>query len=118
MKGHETSGEIHFEPTSRAEIAAAQRRTAGTVVRTPLVRLDVEDASAEIYLKLECLQPIRSFKLRGAYNAIAKLAETDPAAIAEGVWTASAGNMAQGAAWAARRVGVPCTVIVPDTAPE
>jgi len=118
MKAQPSSGEIHFEPVSRADIAAAQRRTAGTVVRTPLVRLDVEGAPAEIYLKLECLQQIRSFKLRGAYNAIAKLAETDPAAIAGGVWTASAGNMAQGAAWAARRVGVPCTVIVPDTAPE
>lgn len=118
MKAVPSADPIQYEPVSRAEIAAAQRRTAGTVVRTPLVKLDIEDAPAEIYLKLECLQPIRSFKLRGAYNAIAKLAETDPKAIAQGVWTASAGNMAQGAAWAARRVGVPCTVIVPDTAPE
>src|SRR5262249_57554447 len=68
------------------------------------------------YLKLECLQPIRSFKMRGAYNAMAKLAETDPAALADGVWTASAGNMAQGVAFAARGLGVPCSVVVPETA--
>lgn len=70
---------------------------------------------AEIYLKLECLQPIRSFKLRGAYNAMAKQGRT---VLAEGVWTCSAGNMAQGVAWSARALGVDCTVYVPVTAPR
>jgi threonine dehydratase len=89
-------------------------RTAGAVIRSPLVRLDVEDAPAEIYLKLECLQPIRSFKLRGAFNAMVKAGRE---ALAEGVWTCSAGNMAQGVAWSARYLGVPCTVVMPETAP-
>jgi threonine dehydratase len=79
------------------------------------VRLHVEDAPAEIYLKLETLQPIGSFKLRGAYNAMAG-APRDR--LAAGVVTTSAGNMAQGVAWAARELGIPCTVIVPDHAPE
>ena len=77
------------------------------------MRLDVE-APCEIYLKLECLQPIGSFKLRGAGNAMA-LAPRE--ALARGVYTASAGNMAQGVAWNARRLGIPCTVVVPDHAP-
>jgi threonine dehydratase len=106
---------LAYEPVSLEEIRAAQARTTGTAVRTPLVRLDVEDAPAEIWLKLECLQPIRSFKLRGAANAMLAAGRE---ALAGGVWTASAGNMAQGAAWAARVLGVPCTVVVPDTAPE
>jgi threonine dehydratase len=118
MKVAEVRSALTYEPASLDEIRAAQRRIAGAAVRTPLVRLDVDDAPAEIYLKLECLQPIRSFKMRGAYNAMAKLAETDPAALADGVWTASAGNMAQGVAFAARQLGVPCSVVVPDTAPE
>jgi threonine dehydratase len=84
-------------------------------VRTPLVRLHVEEAPAEIYLKLENLQPIGSFKIRGAYNAIAKAPRER---LASGVVTTSAGNMAQGVAWAARELGVPCTVIVPDHAPQ
>ncbi len=78
------------------------------------MRLPVE-GPAEIFLKLECLQPIGSFKLRGAGNAVAL---ADPAALARGVCTASAGNMAQGLAWNARRLGIPCTVIVPDHAPK
>ena len=98
-----------------AEIEAARERLAGTVVRTPLVRLEVEDAPAEIYLKLENLQPIGSFKLRGAGNA---LALAKPEELERGVWTASAGNMAQGVAWWARRRGIPCTVVLPDTAPQ
>lgn len=97
------------------EIRAAQQRTAGTVVRTPLVRFQWEDAPAQIFLKLECLQPIGSFKLRGANNAM-EAAGKD--ALAGGVWTASAGNMAQGVAWSARKLGVACTVIMPDTAPQ
>lgn len=117
MKVAETEAKLVYEPVSLDEMRAAQGRIAGAAVRTPLVRFDAE-APAEIYLKLECLQPIRSFKMRGAYNAMAKLAETDAAALAEGVWTASAGNMAQGVAFAARELGVPCKVVVPETAPE
>jgi len=97
------------------EIRAAQRRLAGSILRTPLVRLNVEDAPAEIYLKLENLQPIGSFKLRGAGNA---MAVAPPEQLAAGVYTASAGNMAQGVAWNARRLGIPCSVVVPDHAPE
>ena len=98
-----------------AEIEAARARIAGSVVRTPLVRLDVEDAPAEIYLKLENLQPINSFKIRGAANAV-MLASAS--ARARGLVTASAGNMAQGIAWMARELGVPATIVVPDHAPE
>jgi threonine dehydratase len=97
------------------EIRAAQRRIAGSALRTPLVRLNVEDAPAEIFLKLENLQPIGSFKLRGAGNAMAK---ADPKELARGVYTASAGNMAQGVAWTARRMKIPCSVVAPDHAPR
>jgi threonine dehydratase len=98
-----------------AEIEAARERLAGSIVRTPLVRLELEEAPAEIYLKLENLQPIGAFKLRGAGNA---LLLASPEELEQGVWTASAGNMAQGLAWWARRLGVHCTVVLPDTAPE
>lgn len=93
----------------------ARRVIAGSAIRTPLVRLNVSSAPAEIYLKLENLQPIGSFKIRGAANAIARL---PPEKLERGVVTASAGNMAQGVAWCARRLGIPCTVIAPATAPE
>jgi len=96
-------------------IRAARGRIAGAVIRTPLIRLNVDDAPAEIYLKLENLQPIGSFKLRGAGNAISS-ASTEQ--LADGVWTASAGNMAQGVAWHARQMGLPCTAVVPDHAPD
>jgi threonine dehydratase len=96
------------------DIRAAHARIAGEVVRTPLVRLGV-DGPAEIYLKLENLQPIGSFKLRGAANAMAQASDDQ---LARGVYTASAGNMAQGVAWCARARGIACGVIVPDTAPE
>jgi len=96
------------------DITAARLRIAGDVVRTPLVRLPVEDAPAEIYLKLENLQPIGSFKLRGPVNA---MRGAPPGALAGGVYTASAGNHGQGVAWAARTLGVPCTVFVPHHAP-
>lgn len=79
------------------------------------MRLNVEDSPAEIYLKLENLQPIGSFKLRGAGNA---MAIAPPEQLAAGVYTASAGNMAQGVAWNARRMGIHCSVVVPDHAPE
>ena len=87
---------------------------AGIAIRTPLVRLNVADAPAEIWLKLENLQPIGSFKIRGAANAMAQI---PPDALARGVLTASAGNMAQGVAWCALERGIACTVIAPDTAP-
>jgi threonine dehydratase len=96
------------------DIRAARERLQGVVVRTPLVRLHLDDAPAEIYLKLENLQPIGSFKLRGAANAM-RLA--GPERLAGGVYTASAGNMAQGVAWSARQMGVPATVVVPEHAP-
>jgi threonine dehydratase len=92
-------------------IERARDVIAGRALCTPLVRLET-DGDPELYLKLECLQPIGSFKLRGALNAMAH------ADLSGGVVTASAGNMAQGVAWAAREAGVPCTVVVPDTAPR
>ena len=98
-----------------AQIEAARDRIAGVALRTPLVRLHVEDAPAEIYLKLENLQPINSFKIRGAANAVRLAA---PADRAKGLVTASAGNMAQGVAWAARSLGVPATIVVPEQAPQ
>jgi threonine dehydratase len=98
-----------------AEIEAARERIAGAAVRTPLLRLHVEDAPAEIYLKLETLQPVNSFKIRGATNAV-MLASADDRA--KGLVTASAGNMAQGVAWVARELGLPATIAVPDSAPE
>ena len=103
-----------LEPTQLAEIEAARDRIAGAAIRTPLVRLNVEDAPAEIYLKLENLQPIGSFKIRGAANVLA-LAGSE--ALQDGVYTASAGNMAQGVGWMARRLDVPFSVVVPDHAP-
>lgn len=96
-------------------IKEARRVIAGSAIRTPLVRLNVDSPDAEIYLKLENLQPIGSFKIRGAANAIARLS---PRELERGVVTASAGNMAQGVAWCARSLGIPCTVIAPDTAPD
>lgn len=97
-----------------AQIRAARARIEGAAVRTPLVRLNVAGAPADIWLKLENLQPIGSFKIRGAANAMAQL---PPDELARGVLTASAGNMAQGVAWCARVRGIACTVIAPDTAP-
>lgn len=98
-----------------AEIRRAAATIEGAAVRTPLVRLNTPEAPAEIYLKLENLQPIGSFKIRGATNAIRQAPSGE---IAAGVVTASAGNMAQGVAWAAREAGVPCTAIVPESAPR
>ena len=106
--------EVTMLPTL-ADINDARRMIAGSAIRTPLVRLNVSDAPAEIYLKLENLQPIGSFKIRGATNAMGHL---NSDIFARGVLTASAGNMAQGVAWSARELGIPCTVIAPETAPE
>lgn len=104
-----------IEAPTLDDVRAARARIEGSAIRTPLVRLNVLDAPAEIWLKLENLQPIGSFKLRGATNAMGLLT---PDQLAAGVYTASAGNMAQGVAWNARRLGVPCTVVVPDHAPQ
>jgi threonine dehydratase len=98
-----------------AEIEAARERIAGVAVRTPLVRLQLDDAPAEIYLKLELLQPINSFKIRGATNAVRIASEPERA---KGLVTASAGNMAQGVAWAARELGLQATIAVPEHAPD
>src|SRR5688500_17516937 len=98
-----------------ADIRAARDRLAGIAVRTPLVRLEVPDAAGQLWLKLENLQPIGSFKLRGAANAMLRAGRDR---LAGGVYTASAGNMAQGVAWAARSFGIPCQVVLPDTAPR
>jgi threonine dehydratase len=97
------------------EIRAARERVADLAVRTPLIRLHLADAPAEIHLKLETLQPINSFKIRGAGNAIRRA----PAELrAQGLLTASAGNMAQGVAWVARELGLTATIAVPEHAPE
>lgn len=99
---------------SLAQIHDAQGMIAGSALRTPLVRLNARETPAEIYLKLENLQPIGSFKIRGATNAMGHLT---PEKLSRGVLTASAGNMAQGVAWRARELGIPCTVVAPQTAP-
>jgi threonine dehydratase len=97
-----------------AEIEAARERIAGAAVRTPLLRLHVE-APAEIYLKCENLQPVNSFKIRGATNAVMLALAPERE---KGLVTASAGNMAQGVAWTARALGVPATIAVPEHAPQ
>ncbi len=104
-----------IEAPSLDAIRAARSRIAGSALRTPLLRLNAADAPADIWLKLENLQPIGSFKLRGAGSAMGLLSRD---ALAHGVYTASAGNMAQGVAWNAKRLGVACTVVVPEHAPQ
>ncbi len=101
-------------PIELSEIVAARERIAGTAIRTPLVRLELGPEYPDIRLKLENLQPINAYKLRGAANAVARLA---PADRERGVWTISAGNAGQGVAYSARRAGVPCTVVVIESAP-
>jgi threonine dehydratase len=101
-------------PIELAEIRAARERIAGTIVRTPLIRLELGPDHPDIRLKLENLQPINAYKLRGAANAVAMLSEADRQ---RGVWTISAGNAGQGVAYAARKAGVPCTVVVIESAP-
>ena len=97
-----------------SEIREARQRIEKTIVRTPLVRLELGAGFPDIRLKLENLQPINAYKLRGAANAVALLSEADRR---RGVWTISAGNAGQGVAYAARQEGVPCTVVVVETAP-
>ena len=106
---------IALAPPSLADIHGARERIRGTAIRTPLVRLPAREGEREIWLKLENLQPIGSFKIRGAASAIGLVPR---GALARGVYTASAGNMAQGVAWCARAAGVPCAVVVPETAPR
>jgi threonine dehydratase len=108
-------------PITLEDVADARRRITGIVLRTPVIRLNTDglgranDTAHEVFLKLESLQPIGSFKIRGAANAMLKAGRSR---IEGGVLTASAGNMAQGVAYVARHLGIPATVITPDTAPE
>ena len=103
-------------PIALSEIRDARQRIAGTIVRTPLIRLELGGGPGfpDVRLKLENLQPINAYKLRGAANAVAMLSDAERA---RGVWTISAGNAGQGVAYAARRAGVPCTVVAIETAP-
>lgn len=107
-----------IRPVSLDEIEAARDRIVGAAIRTPLVPLEAGERTPgqpRIWLKLECLQRIGSFKIRGAANAMAL---ADPDRLAAGVYTGSAGNMAQGVAYAARRRGIPCRVVIPESAPR
>src|ERR1700720_923889 len=101
-------------PVSLDQVEEARRNIAATILRTPLVSFPVEGPAA-VYLKLENLQPIGSFKIRGAANVTAR---TPRERLERGLLTASAGNMAQGVAYCARRLGVPATIVAPDTAPK
>ncbi|HYU27675.1 MAG TPA: pyridoxal-phosphate dependent enzyme [Gemmatimonadales bacterium] len=101
-------------PIALSEIRDARKRIAGTIVRTPLVRLELGPGFPDVRLKLENLQPINAYKLRGAANAVALLSDAERR---RGVWTISAGNAGQGVAYAARAAGVPCTVVAIETAP-
>src|SRR5438045_5488934 len=102
-------------PVKLQEIRAARERIADTIVRTPLIRLELGPDHPDIRLKLENLQPINAYKLRGAVNAVAMLSESERK---RGVWTISAGNAGQGVAYAARQASAPCTVVVIETAPK
>src|SRR5215468_1950399 len=101
-------------PITLEAVRAARERIAGVALRTPLVRLELGAGAPDIRLKLENLQPINAYKLRGAANAVARLPESERK---RGVWTISAGNAGQGVAYAARKAGVPCTVVAIETAP-
>src|SRR2546430_8828898 len=102
-------------PIGLAEIRAARERLANAIVRTPLIRLQLGPEYPDMRLKLENLQPINAYKLRGAANAVALLSKSERE---RGVWTISAGNAGQGVAYAARAAGVPCVVVVVETAPK
>ena len=102
-------------PIEFSEIRAARERISKTIVRTPLIRLELGPDFPDIRLKLENLQPINAYKLRGAANAVALLSDSERK---RGVWTISAGNAGQGVAYAARQAGVPCAVVVIETAPK
>ena len=102
-------------PIELSDIEAARHNVAGTVLRTPLVRLDLGQGGPDIRLKLENLQPTNAYKIRGAANAVANLSDE---ARAKGVWTISAGNAGQGVAYAACAAGIPCSVVAIETAPQ
>ena len=102
-------------PIAVEDIDAARERIAGTVLRTPLVKLDLGSGAPDIRLKLENLQPTNAYKIRGAVNAVARLSDEERA---KGVWTISAGNAGQGVAYAARQYDVPCRVVAIETAPQ
>src|SRR5437867_4449834 len=104
-----------IRPIQLSEIQEARKRIAKTIVRSPLIRIELGPEFPDIRLKLENLQPINAYKLRGAANAVAMLSEQERA---RGVWTISAGNAGQGVAYAARAAGVPCTVVAVETAPK
>lgn len=104
----------NVRPITLDEIRAARARIAGTILRTPLVKLELGPGFPDVRLKLENLQPINAYKLRGTANAIAMLSDAERA---HGVWTISAGNAGQGVAYSARRAGIPCTVVAIETAP-
>jgi threonine dehydratase len=103
------------KPIELSDIESARRNVSGTVLRTPLVRLDLGLDGPDIRLKLENLQPTNAYKIRGAANAVARLSNEDKA---RGVWTISAGNAGQGVAYAARAAGIPCSVVAIETAPQ
>ena len=102
-------------PIAIEDIEEARSRIAGTAIRTPLVKLDLEPNAPEVWLKLENLQPTNAYKIRGAANAVARLSDEERA---RGVWTISAGNAGQGVAYAARKFGIPSTVVAIETAPQ
>jgi threonine dehydratase len=102
-------------PIELGDIEAARERIAGTVLRTPLVKLDLGRDGPDIRLKLENLQPTNAYKIRGAANAVARLSDEERS---RGVWTISAGNAGQGVAYAAREAGIPCSVVAIETAPQ
>jgi len=109
------ASEHPIQPISLGDIESAASRIHGQVLRTPIVPLNADNLGAKIYLKLENLQPTGSFKVRGASNAVSL---AGPEARSKGVYTCSAGNMAQALAWQSRQRGIPCTAIVPSEAPE
>src|SRR4051794_37047645 len=102
-------------PIAIDDVEQARPRIAGTAIRTPLVRLELGSGAPEIWLKLESLQPTNAYTLRGSANAVARLSDEERAG---GVWTISAGNAGQGVAYAARKAGVPSTVVAIETAPQ
>ncbi len=102
-------------PVALSDIEAARGRIAGTILRSPIIRLDLGPGGPDIRLKLENLQPTNAYKIRGAANAVAKLSDAERAS---GVWTISAGNAGQAVAYAARAAGIPCAVVAIETAPR
>jgi len=115
MDGEEARMIEPVRPIELADVETTRERIAGTVLRTPLVRLDLGAGGPDIRLKLENLQPTNAYKIRGAANAVARLSPDEKA---RGVWTISAGNAGQGVAYAARAAGIPCSVVAIETAPK